>query len=83
MQNRKQELLKLIRSTLRQEWDPEYYAYADQVFSRLIQRWEPAKIADYLHQIATEHIGMKATRYQLSLEVANKLSEASQEYLTD
>lgn len=93
MLNKKQSLLILVRSTLHQEWDPigifeingpfdEYHAYADQVFSQLIHRWEPARIAGYLHQIANEYMGLE-TPYQLSLDVATKLSEASQEYLTD
>ena len=92
MLNKKQSLLILVRSTLHHEWDPigmvelngpedEYHAYADQVFSQLVHGWEPKRIADYLHQIATEYIGMKKTAYQLSLDVANKLSAASKDYL--
>jgi len=63
----------LVQTTLHNDWDPigivelngpadEYYAYAEQVFLQREQRWEPKRIADYLHQIATEYIGMKTTR---------------------
>lgn len=90
--NKRAELHKLVQHTLHHEWDPigivdmngpedEYHAYAEQVYRQLLQRWEPKRIADYLHQIATEYIGMTTTRYELSLNVASKLSEAAKDFL--
>ncbi|MBS2037990.1 hypothetical protein JST97_23595 [bacterium] len=90
--SKRAELHKLVQHTLHYEWDPigivdmegpedEYHAYAEQVYRQLLQRWEPQRIADYLHQIATVHIGMTKTRYDLSLSVANKLALASKDFL--
>lgn len=87
-----QQFYLLVQTTLHNDWDPigivelngpedEYYAYAEQVFLQIEQGWEAGRIADYLHNIATEYIGMKNTPYELSLKVAKKLSEASRQYL--
>lgn len=77
-------LLSLIQSTLQNEWDPiglgghgpedEYHSYALQVYGQLVQGWERDRIADYLHQIATVHMGLPKTPYQLSLRVATRLA---------
>lgn len=64
----------IIRKTLLSDWDPigvsdipeaadEYDAYADTVFSMLVnQNASVDDVAQYLFKIATEHMGLSYTQ---------------------
>jgi len=65
------QLYKGIDDILWEDWDPigvsglngprdEYYAYLPQVFKLALEGAAPAKIAEYLHKVVAERMGLSS-----------------------
>ena len=74
------------RRVLLKEWDPigvqdieeaedEYDAYADGVWRMLLRGMATEDIAAYLHQTATDYMGLRNFRYDRSAAIAVRLKQ--------
>jgi hypothetical protein len=86
-------LYKRVDEILWNDWDPigvsgiaeardEYCGYLPDIFSRALNRAQPAEIADRLHWIETVMLGLTGSRDHC-LWVAQRICDARREFIKD
>ena len=83
-----------VNRVLNTKWDPigvtvsspdddEYASYAADVYVMLMQEGASVEdIADYLHRVATDHIGLSDTPYDRSLSAARAVYALKRDFET-
>ncbi len=86
------ELYKAIDEILWKDWDPifggdgtaprdEYSGYVPQVFSLAIKKAAAKEIAEYLHKVVTESIGLSPSSIEAEMAIAEQIVNLAEDKL--